>query len=242
MSARLLERPGASLISELFTPESISSPAPIRVLESEDAVLKPSILLLDDDPYMLVLHSRMLRDMGFHQITTAGSAEAALAMLRSRSPAPDVIICDLKMPGIDGIQFLQTLNKGHHTGSVVLLSGQGARIMHAVQRMLSGGRGLVILGAVEKPAGRMQLGSLLARWKRSPLPVAAQPAPSVTISEFLAASKEDQWVLHYQPKVHLQTGELAGMEALVRWNHPTHGLIHPDSFIGVAETGCSTKG
>lgn len=41
--------------------------------------------------------------------------------------------------------------------------------------------------------------------------------------------------LYYQGKVSLTTGRLCGAEALVRWNHPTHGLIPPDDFIPMAE-------
>jgi EAL domain-containing protein (putative c-di-GMP-specific phosphodiesterase class I) len=45
----------------------------------------------------------------------------------------------------------------------------------------------------------------------------------------------NEFVLHYQPKMDLFTGKLAGAEALLRWNHPTRGLIHPDLFIAAAE-------
>ncbi len=44
-----------------------------------------------------------------------------------------------------------------------------------------------------------------------------------------------QLVLHYQPKVHLATGDIAGVEALIRWEHPVRGLTFPDSFIPLAE-------
>ncbi|MGB0127247.1 MAG: EAL domain-containing protein [Rhodocyclaceae bacterium] len=44
-----------------------------------------------------------------------------------------------------------------------------------------------------------------------------------------------EFVLHYQPKVDLRSGEVSGAEALVRWNHPTRGLVPPGVFIGVAE-------
>jgi diguanylate cyclase (GGDEF)-like protein/PAS domain S-box-containing protein len=45
----------------------------------------------------------------------------------------------------------------------------------------------------------------------------------------------DQLVVHYQPVVRLDTGEIEGVEALVRWQHPERGLLPPDSFLAVAE-------
>lgn len=49
------------------------------------------------------------------------------------------------------------------------------------------------------------------------------------------AVKENQFTLHYQPQIDLRTGQLIGAEALIRWNHPTEGLVPPGDFIGIAE-------
>ncbi len=49
------------------------------------------------------------------------------------------------------------------------------------------------------------------------------------------ALAKDAFTLRFQPIVHLGSGEVAGFEALVRWRHPTHGLIRPNQFIEVAE-------
>jgi diguanylate cyclase (GGDEF)-like protein/PAS domain S-box-containing protein len=49
------------------------------------------------------------------------------------------------------------------------------------------------------------------------------------------ALKQQQFVLHYQPKINLETGAIVGAEALIRWRHPQRGLVAPAHFIPVAE-------
>ncbi|GAC1420357.1 MAG: hypothetical protein NVSMB6_22130 [Burkholderiaceae bacterium] len=53
--------------------------------------------------------------------------------------------------------------------------------------------------------------------------------------ELITALRDEQFCVHYQPKIHAQSGKLAGFEALVRWNHPTSGLLFPIDFIDAAE-------
>lgn len=54
-------------------------------------------------------------------------------------------------------------------------------------------------------------------------------------TELVRALKEKQFTLHYQPQVNTQTGDVVSVEALIRWNHPKHGLVPPNEFIPVAE-------
>lgn len=61
------------------------------------------------------------------------------------------------------------------------------------------------------------------------------PVSLALSGELRDAIQNDQLVLYFQPKMRLATGEVDGMEALVRWNHPEHGLIPPDQFIPLAE-------
>ena len=49
------------------------------------------------------------------------------------------------------------------------------------------------------------------------------------------AVERSELVLHYQPQINLATGAIAGVEALLRWRHPMRGLLHPGSFVSVAE-------
>jgi diguanylate cyclase len=55
------------------------------------------------------------------------------------------------------------------------------------------------------------------------------------IGELHAAIEAGQLLLHYQPKLHLESGAVHGVEALVRWNHPTRGLLSPGHFLPLVE-------
>ena len=56
-----------------------------------------------------------------------------------------------------------------------------------------------------------------------------------TLQELRTALTGDQMVLHFQPKIDLDTNQVNGVEALVRWNHPSRGLLSPDCFLELAE-------
>jgi diguanylate cyclase (GGDEF)-like protein len=61
------------------------------------------------------------------------------------------------------------------------------------------------------------------------------PAKLQRAGELRKALADDELVLHYQPKINVTDGEVTGVEALVRWQHPRHGLLAPADFLPLAE-------
>ena len=55
------------------------------------------------------------------------------------------------------------------------------------------------------------------------------------LAEFSRAIRDKELVLYYQPKVNMRTGEVVGLEALIRWIHPTRGLLSPADFLPLIE-------
>lgn len=66
-------------------------------------------------------------------------------------------------------------------------------------------------------------------------PAPAMPAPQPTADDLRAAIKNRELSLHYQPIINMNTKVVAGFEALMRWKHPTMGMISPGIFIPLAE-------
>jgi len=118
------------------------------------------ILLLDDDTFMLELLTEMLDGLGYTNVRAESDARAALAALPEF--APDLLICDLSMPEMDGIEYLRAAAEANFEGSVVLLSGMDSGILRAAE-MLALAQGLTILGACSKPVPRVALADLLER-------------------------------------------------------------------------------
>ena len=118
------------------------------------------ILLLDDDAFMLELLADMIADLGEHTVLRETDGRRALIELRLRPP--ELVICDLSMPVMDGIDFLRLAAAQQYGGCVVLLSGVDSAVLKTAGR-LAEAQGLHILDACPKPMGSETLAALLAR-------------------------------------------------------------------------------
>lgn len=83
---------------------------------------KMSVLLVDDEEGIRKVLGIALGDMGF-RVHTAGSGERALSLFRELSPG--LILTDIKMPGMDGLDLLRTIKKENPDTEVIMISGQG---------------------------------------------------------------------------------------------------------------------
>jgi CheY-like chemotaxis protein len=117
------------------------------------------ILLLDDDTFMLEMLQDMVNGLGYANVHSESDARRALKALPLFKP--DLLVCDLSMPEMDGIEFLRTVAEQHYAGSVILLSGMDSGILRAAET-LAMAQGLTILGACSKPLSAAQLADLLA--------------------------------------------------------------------------------
>ena len=190
-------------------------------------------LLVDDEPFALKLLARQLGNLGVTRVESRDSARDALALLRTGA-AVDLVFCDLQMPEMDGVEFVRHLAGIGYAGAVVLVSGEDERILKTAEK-LAVARQLNVLGTLHKPVSPHELQDILERY--SPPSACATRADKKTYApeELRDAIASGQLVNYYQPKILVDSGTIAGMEALVRWQHPRDGLVMPDQFVGMAE-------
>ena len=191
------------------------------------------ILVLDDESFVLKLHAHMLGKLGFTSVTTCDNGAAALAWVDVPGTIPNLILLDLNMPDMDGVQFIRKLVEHNYAGSLILVSGEAERVLKMVEKLIRAHQ-ITVLGHLTKPVASNALAGLMERAEgRQDAPRAIKKTYGA--DRVRAAIFDGELLNFYQPKVALATGVVVGVEALVRWRHPDDGLVYPDQFIGIAE-------
>jgi EAL domain-containing protein (putative c-di-GMP-specific phosphodiesterase class I)/FixJ family two-component response regulator len=190
------------------------------------------ILALDDDPFVLKLLGRILSNLGYTSVTLCDNGRAALKHIAESGP--NLILLDLNMPEMDGIEFVRYLVDLRYTGSLVLISGEDERMLQTAEKLVQAHK-ISILGHLHKPVKPDTLSALLEKWM-PPSANSSRPEKKIyRADELRTAIDEGQLINYYQPKVAIATGEVVGVETLVRWRHPTDGIVFPDYFISICE-------
>jgi EAL domain-containing protein (putative c-di-GMP-specific phosphodiesterase class I)/signal transduction histidine kinase/DNA-binding response OmpR family regulator len=195
-----------------------------------------SVLVVDDDPVVIRHMSAMLTfGLCIPEVLIASDGRQAADLLAARDGAVDVVICDLEMPEMDGVELIRSLGGTGFHGGVILMSGAEEKVLSTVGR-LAGIQGLHVLGQVQKPVGPAQMTRLLARFATDVAPRreggAAQEITAQAIREGIDAGEFAVW---FQPKVDAVSLAPVGVEALARWVRGASGHVAPDRFIVAAE-------
>lgn len=192
------------------------------------------ILLVDDDEFLLGLMSTSLESFGLRCVETASNGAQVLSMLEAGGRF-DVILSDLNMPEMDGIELMRHLADRRFPGGVILLTGEHPKILQTAH-LLAKAHELRLLGVLQKPFERDELLDLLNGFAvdaKAHKPI--DPGPEVSVQELREGIATGQIIPHFQPRVEIATHRVVGLETLARWQHPDKGLIMPGAFIPLAE-------
>ena len=191
------------------------------------------ILILDDESFMQKLLAHMLTGLGFSSVATCDNGFSALQKIDDLQNRPDLILLDLNMPDMDGVEFVRKLVEHHYTGSLVLVSGENERVLQMAEKLVQAHH-ITVLGHLVKPVALVELAGVMDKWR--PPEKLHSAKKKYSAEQLRAAIDNDELVNHYQPKVRAATGDVVGVETLVRWCHPVDGMVFPDQFIDLAET------
>lgn len=189
------------------------------------------VLVVDDQQHVRDWVVGVLGAMGVRHVTAAANGRDALAAVAKPGTRFHLILVDLHMPEMDGIELIRALGAMGIDATVAVMSVESERVIDTASA-LAEAHGLRVLGTVPKPLTAEKLEPILERMFEAP-PADAWEAHNADALDFEEAFGGRQLAMMYQPKVRIGTGEFVGAEALVRWRHPKLGTLLPSVFLPV---------
>ncbi|AVS82120.1 diguanylate phosphodiesterase [Paracidovorax avenae] len=193
-----------------------------------------SVLVVDDSTPQRQHAVRLCHDLGIGQVLEACHGRHALEVIAAMDPQPSLVVVDLEMPEMDGIELIEALQQQGLRIPILLLSAHGDALLDSVQSL-----GTSVVRGLHKPLASGDLQAVLEEVLSPSAPAAERRrAPRMPIDAAMLeqAIREGGITPHFQPKADTRTGMLRGVEALARWNHPVLGMVPPDEFIPLAES------
>jgi EAL domain-containing protein (putative c-di-GMP-specific phosphodiesterase class I)/CheY-like chemotaxis protein len=185
-----------------------------------------SLLVIDDDVGIAALIHTLGEQAGYVVDVIADSKEVESAASVSGA---DIIVLDLQMPGLDGVQVLRLLAERKTRAGIVIVSGTDQRTRLGAE-LFGKQLGLKMLASVAKPFDPEELVECLRSARAVVVPL--------TREDLENAIDNDELLLVFQPTVRRRAGQQwtpDTVEALVRWDHPGRGLLGPEHFLAMGE-------
>lgn len=195
-----------------------------------------SVLVVDDEPFILRTTAATLSRLGYTHVETADNVADALKLISTTQPTIDLVICDLNMPGVDGLELLKRFDEMAYSGDILLISGEDAQTLQMAES-LAHARGLSVVGSIAKPIQAETLSNILSQLSLQERNTKKTAAEGMAITPKMLESAIEAGELKpwFQPKIDIANRIPVGVEVLARWPESSIGPIFPDTFIPVAE-------
>ena len=192
-----------------------------------------SVMVVEDHGFQRRVALRLLEELGLTRVSAAADGRAALTALEQMPVPPDVVLVDLDLPEMDGIEFIGHVAARKLARTIALTSALDPALLNTVQGMTRA-YGTRVLGVVEKPLTTAKLSEVLAQFHQTEDPQISEPTVEVRHDSLRHALDADEFEPYFQPKVALASGNVVGVEALARWRRGDH-VVGPSQYIGVLE-------
>ncbi|SET77497.1 EAL domain, c-di-GMP-specific phosphodiesterase class I (or its enzymatically inactive variant) [Pseudomonas sp. NFR09] len=191
--------------------------------------MKPcSILIVEDHPFQHLYLQNLFSELGDFDVVCARDGKAALACLKQRDF--DLVLTDLLMPGMDGVQFIQGLAAQPSCPALAIMSAASRRMLMGASLVASNLQ-VKVIGLISKPVNAAALRCLIDQLQALRQVAPAQTQPGIDCQSLMNALDNGELQAWFQPKKALNNGRIVAAEALVRWVHPEHGLLLPGVFL-----------
>ena len=192
------------------------------------------VMVVEDHGFQRRIAVRLLADLGVKQVLEGADGLHALELLRKQTTPPDVVLVDLDMPGMDGIECISHIAHEHLARAVVVVSALDPALLNTVQTMARA-YGLRVLGSVEKPLTRDKLEAVLNRFDDHAGEDPDDAVEDFTVKALTEALADGEIVAWFQPQVEFANGKVIGAEALARWERPDGTVVRPHLFVPILE-------
>lgn len=187
-------------------------------------------LVVEDHEFQRESLIRLLRTLGAQAVHGAEDGDAALQVLRDPDRPVDLVISDLSMPGMDGLEFVRNLGESGARVSVILLSALQPALLASIANMARAYR-VRLVGVLGKPAAAAKLTPLIELHRFNSTRTEDAPDMAFSLAEITRAWADSEFEPWYEPRVLLETGAVHSMQAGARWRHPTLGDLEPERFM-----------
>lgn len=188
-----------------------------------------TILIIEDDPIQALNLKIQLRDLGYMHVETASNLQEVTELTQSNTF--DLVFCDIHLPDTDGISLLSEHLTKDIAKAVVVISIVDDSILKLTMGMCSQ-LGYQFVSALQKPLVSDELASVMQSYQDSRQKTGT-PAIDINLSDvdILDGFEQNRFFAVYQPQFSFDSGQLVGVEALVRMEHPKYGVVAPLYFL-----------
>lgn len=211
-------------------PKGAGSFEPPHIVEKEAGPFADyTVLVVEDHDFQRRTVVQLLRRLGVGTVKDAADGADALDVLQ-QPPVADIVICDIDMPGMDGVEFVTRIAERNLACAVVIASGLESNVLRAVEA-IGEGHGLHVLAALPKPITARRLGEVLEQYTRPVRERVEQPgADTLSAEELRDALDRRQLRAGLEPRIDLTTGAFSSAEAGGSWHGP-RGIQLPASAV-----------